>query len=173
MSFPGKISEQLIADRLDQISLSFLVDGLEVRTGGIASNITFGLGKLGVTSTLVGAVGEDFADHRERLKRHGEDTDSVHTSSIAHTARFMCTTDQAGNQVASFFPGAMSEAREIELKPIADRVDGLEIVVISANDPEAMLRHTQECRDRGYAFMADPGQQLARMDGPDIRKLVE
>lgn len=173
MSFPGKISEQLIADRLDQISLSFLVDGLEVRTGGIASNITFGLGKLGVTSTLVGAVGEDFADHRERLKRHGVDTDSVHISSIAHTARFMCTTDQAGNQVASFFPGAMSEAREIELKPIADRVDGLEIVVISANDPDAMLRHTQECRDRGYAFMADPGQQLARMDGPDIRKLVE
>lgn len=173
MSFPGKISEQLIAERLDQVSLSFLVDGLEVRTGGIASNITFGLSKLGVTSSLVGAVGEDFAEHRARLERFGVDTSSIHVSSTAHTARFMCTTDQDTNQIASFFPGAMSEAREIELKPIADRVGGLEMVVISANDPEAMVRHTQECRDRGYAFLADPGQQIARMDGAEVRKLVQ
>ncbi len=173
MSYPGKIAEQLIADQLQQVSLSFLVDELEVRKGGIAGNITFGLGQLGVHSQLVGAVGEDFAEYRAWLERHGVDTSPVHTSATAHTARFMCTTDQDYNQIASFYPGAMSEAREIELKPLADRLGGLDLVVISANDPEAMLRHTQECRDRGYPFLADPGQQLARMGGSDIRKLVE
>jgi adenosine kinase len=173
MSFPGRIADQLIADQLQSVSLSFLVDELEVRRGGIAGNITFGLGKLGVTSTLVGAVGEDFAEYRAWLDRHGVDTKSVYTSATKHTARFLCTTDQDHNQIASFYPGAMSEAREIELKPIADRFDGLDMVVVSANDPEGMLRHTQECRDRGYPFLADPGQQLARMDGADIRKLVE
>ena len=173
MSYPGRISEQLVADRLDQVSLSFLVDELEVRRGGIAGNITFGLGKLGVTSTLVGAVGQDFNDYRAWLDRHGVDTKSVHVSETKHTARFLCTTDTDHNQIASFYPGAMSEAREIELKPIADKLGGLDIVVISANDPEGMLRHTQECRDRGYKFLADPGQQLARMSGDDIRKLVE
>ncbi|WP_026152304.1 carbohydrate kinase family protein [Actinopolyspora halophila] len=173
MSFPGKIADQLIADRLDQVSLSFLVDELEVRRGGVAGNITFGLGQLGVKSLLVGAVGEDFAEYRTWLERHSVDTSTVHTSKTAHTARFTCTTDETQNQIASFYPGAMSEAREIELKPISDRVDGLDLVVVSANDPEAMLRHSQECRDRGYEFLADPGQQLARMDGPQIRKLVE
>jgi len=173
MSYPGRISDQLVADRLDQVSLSFLVDELDVRRGGIAANITFGLGKLGVTSTLVGAVGKDFDEYAAWLSRHGVDTKSVHVSETKHTARFLCTTDTDHNQIASFYPGAMSEAREIELKPIADKLGGLDIVVISANDPDGMIRHTQECRDRGYKFLADPGQQLARMEGADIRKLVE
>ncbi|QGK69830.1 carbohydrate kinase family protein [Allosaccharopolyspora coralli] len=173
MSYSGKIAEQLIADQLEQVSLSFLVDGLQVRRGGIAANITFGLGKLGVSSLLVDAVGEDFAEYRAWLERHGVDTTHVHTSSTAHTARFTCTTDQDQNQIASFYPGAMSEAREIEIKPIADKVGGVDLVTISAGDPEAMLRHTQECRDRGYPFLADPSQQLALMDGEQIRKLVD
>ena len=36
----------------------------------------------------------------------------VHVSEVAHTARFVCTTDADQNQIASFYPGAMSEARE-------------------------------------------------------------
>ncbi len=173
MAYSGKIADQLIADQLQQVSLSFLVEELVVRRGGIAANITFGLGQLGVTSLLVNAVGQDFEEYRAWLDRHGVDTSHVHTSAIAHTARFTCTTDQEQNQIASFYPGAMSEAREIELKPIADKVGGLDLVTISAGDPEAMLRHSQECRDRGYSFLADPGQQLALMDGEQIRKLVE
>lgn len=173
MSFSGRIAEQLIPDQLEQVSLSFLVDELDVRRGGVAGNITFGLGQLGVSSLLVGAVGEDFAEYKAWLDRHGVDTSAVHTSATKHTARFMCTTDQDQNQVASFYPGAMSEARDIELKPIADRAGGLDIVLVSANDPEAMVRHTEECRNRGYSFVADPGQQLARMGGDEVRQLVE
>lgn len=173
MSYPGKIADHLIADQLEQVSLSFLVDELDVRRGGVAGNITFGLGKLGVSSQLVGAVGEDFAEYKAWLDRHGVDTSTVYTSATKHTARFMCTTDQNQNQVASFYPGAMSEARDIELKPIVERAGGVDLVLVSANDPEAMVRHTDECRDRGYTFLADPGQQLARMDGPEIKKLVE
>jgi adenosine kinase len=173
MSFPGRIADQLIADQLEQVSLSFLVDELEVRRGGVAGNITFGLGKLGVQSQLVGAVGEDFTEYKAWLERHGVDTSSVRTSATKNTARFTCTTDQDQNQIASFYPGAMSEAGEIELKPIADRLGGLDIVLVSANDPGAMVRHSEECRERGYTFMADPGQQLARMGGDEVKKLVE
>ncbi|MER7080125.1 adenosine kinase [Saccharopolyspora kobensis] len=173
MTYPGRFTEQLVADRLEQVSLSFLVDELVLRRGGVAPNITFGLGQLGVGSILVGAVGRDFDDYRSWLERHGVDTASVHVSETKHTARFLCTTDTDFNQIASFYAGAMAEARDIELKPVADRVGGLDLVVVSANDPDAMLRHTQECRDRGYRFIADPGQQLARMDGAGIRELVE
>jgi adenosine kinase len=173
MTFPGHFTESLVADRLDKVSLSFLVEDLDIRRGGVAANICFGLGVLGLRPILVGAVGEDFQDYRSWLERHGVDTAGVHVSDLRHTARFLCTTDADHNQIASFYAGAMSEARDIELSPIADRLGGLDLVVVGANDPEAMVRHTDECRSRGYAFAADPSQQLARMDGAEIRRLVE
>jgi adenosine kinase len=174
MHFPGRFSEQLLADQLHKVSLSFLVDDLVVRRGGIGANIAFGMAQLGLNPALVGAVGSDFdLDYRAWLDRHGVDTASVHVSETAHTARFVCTTDQDMCQIASFYAGAMSEARSIELRPVAERLGGLELVIISPNDPLAMVRHTQECRDRGYAFVADPSQQLARMTGEEIRTLID
>ena len=173
MTFPGRFADSLVADKLDRVSLSFLVDALEVRRGGVAANIAFGMGYLGLTPILVGAVGPDFADYRSWLQRHGVDTESIRVSEVHQTARFVCTTDQEANQIASFYSGAMSEAREIELLPVQQRVGSLDLVVIGPNDPEGMLRHTDECRHRGYAFAADPSQQLARMDGPEIRRLID
>jgi sugar/nucleoside kinase (ribokinase family) len=128
-------------DQLDKISLSFLVEDLEVRRGGVAANIAFGMGCLGLRPVLVGAVGSDFVvDYRSWLNRHNVDTDAVHISDLRHTARFVCTTDDDNAQIASFYAGAMSEARDIELLPIADRLGRIDLTVISANDPEAMLR---------------------------------
>ena len=173
MTFEGRFTDSLVVDQLDKISLSFLVEDLQMRRGGIAANIAFGMGCLGLDPILVGAVGQDFADYRSWLQRHRVDTDSVHVSELRHTARFVCTTDQDHAQIASFYAGAMQEAREIELAPIAERVGGLDLVVISANDPEAMLRHTEECRVRGIPFAADPSQQVAWMDGSGIRQLID
>ncbi len=149
MHFPGRFADQLIADQLHKVSLSFLVDDLVVRRGGVASNIAFGMGKLGLRPILLGAVGADFADYRSWLERHGVDCDSVHVSDVAHTARFVCTTDDDLNQIASFYAGALAEARGIELHPVHERAAGLDLVIIAANDPVAMVRHSQECRERG------------------------
>ncbi|GAA4237524.1 adenosine kinase [Streptosporangium album] len=173
MTFPGSFRDQLIAEQLDRVSLSFLIDDLQIRRGGCAANIAFGMGCLGLTPILVGAVGTDFADYRSWLERHGVDCESVHISELHHTARFLCTTDEDHNQIASFYTGAMAEARLIELGPIAQRLDGLDLVLVSPNDPDAMLRHTEEARGRGIPFAADPSQQLARMPGEDIRLLID
>jgi len=173
MHFPGRFGEQLLPDQLHTVSLSFLVDDLVVRRGGIGANIAFGMGLLGLRPVLVGAVGRDFDDYRSWLERHGVDCASVHVSEVAHTARFVCTTDDDMCQIASFYAGAMAEARNIELGPVRHRLGALDLVVISPNDPEAMVRHTQECRDAGYPFAADPSQQLARMSGADVRTLID
>ena len=173
MKFPGRFAEQLVADQLHTVSLSFLVDSLEIRRGGVGANICFGMGQLGVRPILVGAAGPDFEEYRAWLDRHGVDTASVRISDVLHTARFVCTTDADHNQIGSFYTGAMSEARLIELKSVADRVGGLDLVHIGADDPEAMLRHTEECRTRGIPFAADFSQQLARMSGENIKVLVD
>jgi adenosine kinase len=173
MHFPGRFAEQFLPEHLHRLSLSFLVDDLVVRRGGVAANIAFGMAQLGLRPVLVGAVGVDFADYRGWLERHGVDCSSVHLSEVAHTARFVCTTDEEMCQIASFYAGAMAEARNIELQPTADRVGGLDLVLIGANDPAAMVRHTEECRERGFPFAADPSQQLARMSGAEVRQLID
>ena len=169
MTYPGRFADQLLPDELAHLSVSFLVEDLDVRRGGVAANIAFGMGVLGLQPLLVGAVGADFADYRAWLDRHGVDTSPVRVSELRHTARFVCTTDQDHNQIASFYPGAMSEAREIELGPLAP----LDLVVVSPNDPAAMVRHTTEARDRGIPFVADPSQQLASLDGDQVRTLID
>jgi len=173
MTFGGKFSDSLVVEQLDKLSVSFLVDDLEIRRGGVGANIAFGLAQLGLRPVLVGAVGEDFADYRSWLERHGVDCDHIHVSETLHTARFVCTTDQTMAQFASFYPGAMSEARQIELEPIVARVGEPQYVLIGADDPEGMVRHTEECRQRGYPFIADPSQQLAFSDGELIRSLID
>ncbi|GAB4007841.1 carbohydrate kinase family protein [Nocardioides ultimimeridianus] len=173
MTFGGRFADSLVPDQLDKLSVSFLVDDLEVRRGGVAPNMCFGLAKLGLRPVLVGAAGEDFADYRSWLERNGVDCDSVHISDSKHTARFVCTTDSSMAQFASFYPGAMSEASQIELLPIVERVGTPSYVLVGADDPEGMRRHTHECRQRGYAFIADCSQQLAFAEGDLIRDLIE
>ncbi|MGH3639021.1 MAG: PfkB family carbohydrate kinase, partial [Mycobacterium sp.] len=76
-------------------------------------------------------------------------------------------------QIASFYPGAMSESRNIKLADVVSRTDAIDLVIVGANDPDAMFLHTEECRALGLAFAADPSQQLARLSGEEIRKLID
>ncbi|MEY3448142.1 MAG: hypothetical protein RLZZ14_666 [Actinomycetota bacterium] len=173
MTFPGKFTDSLVAESLEKVSLSFLVDGLDVRRGGCAANISFGMGMLGLRPTLIASVGKDWDDYQAWLNRHGVDTTHVRVSETLHTALYMVTTDTSLNQIASFFPGAMSEAREIELAPVMEKSGRFDLVMISPDDPEAMVRHTDSCRGAGIPFAADPSQQLARMNGDEIRTLID
>lgn len=172
MDFPGRFTQQLLADSLEHLSLSFLVDSLHVRPGGVAANIAIGLGRLGLAPLIVAAVGADFAEYAVRLKEQGVDTQGILTVPGAQTARFLCTTDMDGNQIASFYPGAMSHARDIPLHQVIEDAGGADLVLIAPDDPEAMLRHTRACRAGGTRFAADPSQQLPRLDGESVKGLV-
>ncbi|MGY1454721.1 carbohydrate kinase family protein [Streptomyces sp. SS8] len=173
MAYPGRFADHLVDGHLERVSLSFLADTLEVRRGGVAANIAIGLGRLGLRPLLAGAAGHDFAEYRHWLEANGVDTRLTHVSDTLHTARFVCTTDADQNQIATFYPGAMGEARGITLTPHAHRTGGVDLVVISPNDPEAMLRHTEECRSLNIPFAADPSQQLARLDRGQARRLID
>lgn len=172
MKFPGKFSEQLVADQLEHISLSFLTEDLIVRRGGVGGNIAFAIGALGGRPLLISAAGEDFAEYHDWLAEHGVDCRGVRISRSQHTARFTCTTDETMAQLAFFYPGAMSESREIDVTEVFDETGRPDLVLIAPDDPEAMVRHTELCRDHGIAFAADPSQQLTRLDGDAVRALI-
>ena len=168
-TFEGRFADSLIVEQLSKISLSFLASDLQVRRGGTGANIAFGMGVLGQRPLHVGSVGRDADDYLTWLRDHGVDTTHVHVSETLPSARFICTTDDDQAQLATFFPGAMTEAAQIDIAQVGD----VDLVVVAPDDPGAMLRHSASCRDRGVPFAADPSQQLAFMDGAGIRGLVE
>jgi Sugar kinases, ribokinase family len=171
MHFPGKFHELLVAEQLDRISLSFLVDDLVIHKGGSGANIAFGLGVLGQRPLLVGAVGADFGEYRQWLEDHGVDTSQVLVCPDLHTARFICTTDDAMRQIGTFYSGAMARSVDIDLSGLPAL--GVDLVLIGASDPAAMVKYTRQCLELGMPFVADVSQQVTRMDGPDIRILVD
>jgi adenosine kinase len=173
MTFPGSFAEQLMPDKLDKVALSFLVDDLEIRRGGVAANIAFGLGCLGLRPLLVGSVGADFAEYRAWLAAHGVDTSGVQESARRHTARFVNTTDLHGAHIGSFYAGAMAEDATIDLAVVTEQAGGIDLILIGPGDPEAMLVFTAQCRKLGIPFATDTSWQVARLDGDDVRSLLD
>ncbi|MFB3854259.1 MAG: carbohydrate kinase family protein [Vicinamibacterales bacterium] len=166
MSFPGSFSEHLLPGHLQRVSLSFLVDSMDKRRGGCGPNIAYTLALLGERPRLMGTAGQDFAEYRAFLEAAGVDTSLVAEVPGKFTASFFCSTDKDGNQIASFYTGAMAHAAELSFRA-AGPVD---LVIVAPNDPEAMLRYAAECRALGVPYIFDPSQQVARMSGEELRR---
>ncbi len=164
MSFPGKFTEHLLPEHFSRVSLSFLVDSMDKRRGGCAPNIAYTLALLGEKPRLMGTAGQDFGDYRRWLDAAGIDTSLVKEIEGKFTASFFCNTDEANNQIASFYTGAMAHAAELSFRTV-ERPD---LVIISPNDPAAMVQYAEECRTLGIRYMFDPGQQCARMTGDEL-----
>lgn len=165
MSFPGKFTEHFLPEHMQRVSLSFLVDTMDKRRGGCAPNIAYTLALLGEHPFLMGTAGQDFGDYRAWLEGANIDTSLVKQVADKFTASFFCSTDIDNNQIASFYTGAMAHASELSFRTVKDA--GL--VIISPNDPAAMIQYAEECRTLRIPFIFDPGQQCARMGGDELR----
>jgi len=165
MSFPGSFTEHILPEHLQRISLSFLVDTMDKRRGGCAPNIAYTLALLGERPRLMATAGQDFTDYRQWLDAAGIDTSLVTQISTKFTASFFCSTDNHGNQIASFYTGAMANAAELSFR----EAGACDLAIISPNDPAAMVQYGRECRELGIKYIYDPGQQVARMAGDELR----
>jgi adenosine kinase len=165
MSFPGKFTEHFLAEHMQRVSLSFLVDTMDKRRGGCAPNIAYTLALLGERPLLMGTAGQDFGEYRTWLEAANIDTSLVRQVPDKFTASFFCSTDTENNQIASFYTGAMAHAAELSFRTVKDA--GLAIV--SPNDPAAMVQYAEECRTLQIPYIFDPGQQCARMSGDELK----
>ncbi len=110
MSFPGSFTEHLLPEHLQRVSLSFLVDTMDKRRGGCAPNIAYTLALLGERPAMMATAGQDFDEYRQFLESVGVDASLVKQVPGKFTASFFCSTDKHGNQIASFYTGAMAHA---------------------------------------------------------------
>ncbi len=163
MTFPGYFRDHILTDKLDSLSLSFLVDSLTRQRGGTAANIAFNHALLGGKAAVLGAVGADFSDYRVWLEDAGVDTDGIKEISGEFTASFFANTDRGNAQIASFYPGAMAQSVSVALTDLPYTPD---LVMISPDDPEAMRQRVHECQHLKIPYIYDPSQQIVRL-GPD------
>jgi len=170
MSYPGRFQDAFVADKLEKISLSFLVDSLKRQRGGTAPNIAYTMALLGDRPTIMATAGQDFGEYREWLESHGIDTSAILSIKDEFTASFFVNTDEDNNQIASFYTGAMARAGKLSFGEHAPDAD---LTIITPNDPDAMLNYVRECKAIGLPFIYDPSQQTARISGEDIREGID
>lgn len=171
MSFPGYFRDHILPDKLDRISLSFLVDSMIRQRGGVGPNIAFTMALLGSHPQLLATAGEDFCDYREWLEKKGVNTQGVKVIEGEYTASFFQNTDRSNAQIASFYTGAMSHAREISI--MKESQGKPDLVVISPNDPAAMAQYVEECQQNQVRYVYDPSQQIVRIDDQELARGVK
>ncbi len=171
MVFPGYFKDHILPDKIHQISVSFLVDSMKKQRGGVAPNIAYNLALLGERPKIMATVGEDFADYRAWLELKGVDTSGIIEIPDEFTSSFFVSTDKDQNQIASFYTGAMAYAHQLSFKDHLG--DGIELAVISPNDPRAMVQYVRECKELGIPYIYDPSQQIIRLSGPELLEGVQ
>lgn len=170
MTFPGLFKEQILPERLESISLSFLVDSMSRQRGGVAPNIAYTMALLGARPRVMATVGEDFEEYRAWLDSKGVDTSLMEIVPGEFTASFFATTDQDNAQIASFYPGAMGHAATQSIKELPSKP---ELVLVSPNEPGAMTKFAAESRELGIPYLYDPSQQVLRLEGEELARDME
>jgi len=168
MTFPGYFKDHILPEHLESISLSFLVDSMVRHRGGIAPNIAYTMALFGERPRLWATVGEDFDEYRAWLEQKGVDTSGARVIEDEFTASFFVNTDRSNAQIASFYPGAMAYAGQMSFFELVD--DLPDLVIISPNDPSAMLGFVDQCLGLKIPYFYDPSQQIVRLAGEELQK---
>jgi adenosine kinase len=169
MTFEGRFADQIMADQLHILNVSFLVPALRRDFGGCAGNIAYSLKLLGGDPAPMAVLGNDGGSYLQRLQALGIDTRYVRQLDDIYTAQCMITTDLANNQITAFHPGAMMQAHVNQVTA----QDDLRIAIISPDGRDAMLQHAAQCRAVGIPFVFDPGQGLPMFNGEELAAFVE
>lgn len=169
MNFEGRFAEQILPDQLHILNVSFLVPSLRRDFGGCSGNIAYSLKLLGGTPLPMATIGQDGGVYLDRLKQQGISSEFVRTIDDAYTAQAMIITDIDNNQINGFHPGAMERAWQNRIEARAD----IKLGIIAPDGRDAMVQHAEQFTAAEIPFVFDPGQQLPRFDGAELRHFVE
>lgn len=170
MDFPGSFADNIDPTKIHILNLSFLVETLKKERGGTAGNIAYSLALLNTPVSILGTVGEDFASYFEFLKLSKVNTKNIHVIENEFTSQAFITTDKKDNQIAAFYPGAMSKTPDLNIKNVNPKPA---YVVVSPNHPVAMINFAKQCQQLDIPYMFDPGMQLPRLSDEDLKIGIE
>lgn len=169
MDFPGKFSNHIMADKIDDINVSFTVNGLTEKFGGTAGNIAYALSLLGEKPRILATVGHDYHQYFQWLDQRGISTEDIRIIQEELTAGAYITTDVASNQITGFNPGAMKHPSLFNL----GQVDPAKcMAIVAPGNLQDMAEYARDCQDRGIFCIFDPGQSLPAWNGDDLASAI-
>jgi adenosine kinase len=166
-TFKGRFGDQIVPDKTHIINLSFLVDSMDRRRGGVAANYAYTLHLLGHPAAVLATAGEDGTEYRDWLEGLGIDCRGLRLLPDEYTATGYTTTDLDDNSIWGYYGGAMLKAGILGL---ADTVPDPEAVIVGPNAPDAMYRLVRECRDAAVRWVFDPAHQLPHMTAENLEE---
>lgn len=169
MAYPGKFQDAILPDQLHMLNVSFLVPDMRREFGGCAGNIAYSLQLLGGDGKIMGTVGKDFDKYAQWLEQNGVSRDYLKCIDEAYTAQAFITSDEDGNQINAFHPGAMNNAHEQQVP--SDQ--GFTLGIVSPDGKDGMIAHAKQLADAGIDFIFDPGQGLPMFDGDELKAIIK
>jgi adenosine kinase len=169
MSMPGKFNDHIMSDKLHILNVSFIMEKFRKEYGGTGGNIAYTLSLLKTHNILLATAGHDFANYLKHLNSQKYiDTSGIKVYKSIPTASGFVMTDQNDNQIWGFYEGAMKKASILTLSKIKSD----DFLVISPNDPMAMIRYAFIAIKYGIPYMFDPAFNIPHFNLTDLRKAV-
>ena len=150
---------------LKGFNLTFQTPRMKRQFGGCAANIAYSLKTCGgdpYISTAIGLI--DCQPYYQHLRQAGIRVDGIITVENEYTPQAFITTDNEGNQLASFHEGAMSKADKAYVDPQEVFSHG----IITSTAPHVMKAHTSLLKCRNVPVIWDVGPSAGYLNANDI-----
>jgi adenosine kinase len=169
MVFHDKFKNHILPEKVHILNVSFLVPVMRREYGGCAGNIAFNLNLLGEEALTMAVVGHDFEPYSQWMSQNGLSGEFIHVMDNHYTGQAYITTDEEGNQITAFHPGAMSFSH-LNAVPV-DR--DISIGIVSPDGKEGMQLHADQFVELDIPFVFDPGQGMPMFNGAELLKFVD
>src|SRR5256885_4176349 len=145
LNFNGRFKDHILPDKTHILNLSFLVDDLHKRRGGVAGNYAYNLSLLGYPAAVLATAGTDASEYKSWLEARGVDCRGLRLIEGEITATGFTTTDLDDNQITGYYGGGMLRAGGPGLggAPPPAKAGG-----IRAHDPGAVMGPCRRGRGR-------------------------
>ena len=170
MVFRDYFKNHIMPDQIHKLSVAFYTPEMEKNYGGTAGNIGHNLNLLKTDFFIMSTVGIDFDTYSDWLQKRKINTKYIKKLSDQFTAQAFITTDLDDNQITAFHPGAMTQS---EVNSLSDISENIEIVLISPDGKEGMIKHANEAYNKKIPFIFDPGQGLPMFNEQELKDFIE
>ena len=169
MVFHDKFKNHILPEKVHILNVSFLVPVMRREYGGCAGNIAFNLNLLGEEPHIMATVGHDFEPYTQWLGQNGLSREFIKVLDNSYTGQAYITTDEEGNQITAFHPGAMSFSH-LNSVP-TDR--NIKIGIVSPDGKDGMQLHAEQFKELEIPFIFDPGQGMPMFNGEELLSFID
>lgn len=169
MVFHDKFKHHILPEKVHILNVSFLVPVMRREYGGCAGNIAYNLNLLGENPLVMAVVGHDFEPYSQWMSQNGLSSEFIHILDNNYTGQAYITTDEDGNQITAFHPGAMNFSHLNSIPVDSD----ISIGIISPDGKDGMLLHAEQFAELNIPFIFDPGQGMPMFNGEELLKFLD